>query len=139
MLITTIQTFFTPEGQKIEELRLVDAETLTTPTPEQLAEMQETGPSHVFVGVFQIPIGIHAPGPDGKPILIDVRQQDVRFDIEAKTRVEACLKFQEKANEVLLEIKKKQEERSKASSPSGLIVPNAAQSEAINRLKLASE
>ncbi len=139
MLITTITHFFTTEGHKVEELRLVDAETLAAPSAEQLAEMQETGPALLFVGVFQIPVGIHAPGPDGKPMLIDVRQQDIRFDIEAKTRTEACAKFAEKANEVLVELKKKQEERAKAASQPGIIVPNAAQSEAINKLKLVTE
>lgn len=139
MLITTVTHFFTPEGHKIEELRLVDAETLAAPSAEQLAETQETGPLLVFVGVFQIPVGIHAPGLDGKPMLIDVRQQDVRFDIEAKTRSEACAKFIEKANEVLAELKKKQEERVKAASQPSLIVPNAAQSEVINKFKLATE
>lgn len=135
MLIRSVMQFFGPEGEVLEELTLCDADTGLPPTPEQLAEIKEPEPLIVYLGVIQIPVAVSIPGPDGKPMMIDVRPQEMRFPINVSSRREAFESFAEKAQEVYAELKKRQEERTTKKS-SGLIIPNAAQSEAINKLKL---
>ncbi len=137
MLIRTVENFFGPDGERIERLTLVDADSGMTPTDEQIAaELKEPEPRVVHLGVILIPVGVHAPGPDGRPVLIDVRPQEVRFPIESETLKEAYEKFPELAKQVIDDLRKKQED--KAKSKPDIIVPNAAQSEAINRLKLVT-
>jgi hypothetical protein len=139
MLIRTVESFFGPDGERIERLTLVDAESGLTPTSEQIAaELKEPEPVVVLLGVILIPVGVHAPGPDGRPMLIDVRPQEVRFPIESDNLKDAYEKFPELAKQVVDDLRKKQEDK-KSSKADSIIVPNAAQSEAINRLKLVTE
>ena len=109
-------------------------------TDEQMKELTEEEPKYAYFGVLQIPVGVSIPGPNG-PIMIDVRPQDVRFQIEAASRKDAFEKFAAGAELVLADLKKKQEEQESKRNEArrGIIVPNAAQSEAINKLKLVTE
>lgn len=140
MLIRAVNTYFGPQGEKIEELPLIDAETGMIATDEQMKELTEEEPKYAYFGVLQIPVGVSIPGPNG-PIMIDVRPQDVRFQIEAASRKDAFEKFAAGAELVLADLKKKQEEQESKRNEArrGIIVPNAAQSEAINKLKLVTE
>lgn len=134
MLIRSVENFFGPEGERIERLTLIDAETGLRATDKQISEMKEPEPSVVLLGVILVPIGISAPGPDGRPVMVDIRPQEVRFPIETTSLKEAFENFAKLSEEVINDLKKRQEEKNKANS--GLIVPNAVQSEAINNLKL---
>lgn len=136
----SVLQFFGPEGEKLEELTLCDAETGGEPSEEQLKnELKEPEPMTVYLGVIQIPVGVSAPGPDGRPQMIDVRPQEMRFPIDASNRKEAFEKFANGAQEVVNQLKKRQEEKMNQAKNSGLIIPNAAQSEAINNLKLVAD
>lgn len=141
MLMRSCLTFFGPDGQKLEELHLLDAETGLPPAPTQIKEeLPEEEPPIVYLGVIQIPVGVGIPLPDGRSMTIDVRPQDVRFQINASSRKEAFEKFEAAAKTTLEELQKRQKEREdKANKTPDLIVPNAAQSEAINKLKLITE
>lgn len=129
-----VKQYFGPNGEKIEELNLVDTETGLPPTDEQMAsELTEPEPRRVFLGVMLIPVGVHAFGPDGNPMLIDVRPQEMRFPIEVETLKEAFQKYPELSEKTLNELKQKQAEKSKKPD---LVVPNASESNAINKMKL---
>lgn len=134
MLMRSVLQWFGPEGEKLEELTLCDVETGKEPTPEQVAQLKEPEPMIVFLGVIQIPVGIN----DSSGKMIDVRPQEMRFPIDANTRKEAFEKFADSAQNVVNDLKKRQEERNKQAE-NRLIVPNSAQSEAINNLKLVTE
>ena len=135
MLIRSVLQWFGPEGEKLEELTLCDVDTGKEPSQEQMtAELKEPEPMTVFLGVIQIPVGIN----DSSGKMIDVRPQEMRFPLDANTRKQAFEKFAETAQNVVNDLKKRQEERANKAS-NGLIVPNSAQSEAINKLKLVTE
>ena len=136
MLIRTVLQFFGPQGEKLEELPIVDAATGLTPTAEQIKEeASQEAPITVYLGVIQIPVGIK----DSSGNMIDVRHQEIRFPIEASSRKEAFEKYEQCAQNVVAELKKQQEERVAKSRASEILVPNAAQADAINRMKLVTE
>lgn len=136
MLIRTVLQFFGPQGEKLEELTIVDADTGLTPTAEQIKEeASQEEPITVYLGVIQIPVGIN----DSSGKMIDVRHQEIRFPIEASSRKEAFEKYEQCAQNVVAELKKQQEERIAKSRASEILVPNAAQADAINRMKLVTE
>jgi hypothetical protein len=138
MLIRTVENFFGPDGERIERLTLVDAENGLSPTDEQIvAELKEPEPRVVHLGIILIPVGVHAPNDDGRPVLIDVRPQEVRFPIESDNLRDAFEKFPDLAKQVVDDLRKKQEDKTRNNADS-IIVPNAAQAEAINRLKLVT-
>ena len=134
MFYRAVSKLYGPQGEMVEELVLFDAETDTKATPEQIAAMQNPEPAVVYVGSVLIPIGVK----DAEGNTIDVRPQEMKFQIEASSRKEAFDGFEKSAQDLIDQLKKRQEAKSRPAG-SGLIVPNAAQSEAINKLKLVSE
>ena len=132
MLIRQITQYFGQNYERIEELKLLDAKTLTTPTPEQIkTDSQEEEPLVIYLGIMLIPVGVS----DSSGNMIDVRPQEVQFRIEAENIFDAFTNYNKHAEEAIAELKQKQAERSKQSQ-SNLVVPNAAESQAINKMKL---
>jgi len=135
MLIRSVLQWFGPEGEKLEELTLCDAVTGEKATAEQISSAsQESEPLTVFLGVIQIPVGVS----DSSGHMIDVRPQEMRFPIDASSRTEAFEKFAQSAQNIVNDLKKRQEERAKQAE-NKILVPNSAQAEAINNLKLVTE
>jgi hypothetical protein len=132
MLIRQITQYFGQNYERIEELKLLDAKTLTTPTPEQIkTDSKEEEPLVIYLGIMLIPVGVS----DSSGNMIDVRPQEVQFRIEAENIFDAFTNYNKHAEEAIAELKQKQAERSKQSQ-SNLVVPNAAESQAINKMKL---
>lgn len=139
MLMRSVVQYYGPEGERLEELRLCDALTGQPASEEQVkAELPNPEPEIIYLGVIQIPVGVYATGVNGRPGVIDVRPQDIRFSIPAENKKEAFEKFAAESEAVVNEIKRRHEEKQKEQN-SGLIIPNAAQSESINNLKLVTE
>jgi len=137
MLMRSVYQFYGPNGEKLEELQLLDAETGAAPTDEQIkAEMGDTPePSMVYLGMLMIPVAIQ--GRNGE--VIAARPQEMRFPIEAATRKEAFERYESAAQAAIAQLKAEQEAKAKAQQAPQLLVPNAAQSEAINKLKLVTD
>jgi len=134
MLIREVSVYYGPNGEKLEKLVLKDAETLAVPT-ETIAEE----PIEVFLGEIVIPVAIQGKNPmTGKEEVIGVRPQEMKFPIEATSVKEAYDKYQAAAQDAVNMLKKEQEARQKQAAQS-ILVPNAAQSEAINKLRLVTE
>lgn len=132
MLVRKITQYLTKNGERIEELTLIDSVTMGTPTPEQIASDLETDePLKIYLGIMLIPVGVS----DSSGNMIDVRPQEYRFTIEANTLEEACNNFAATSEEAIKELKQRSEER-KQQTDSGLIIPNAEESAQINRFKI---
>lgn len=135
MFIRSFSLFFGPNGEKLHEITIVEAETLRPATLDEVKA--ETGFDDVQlverIGFMQIPV--RRIGPDGKPY---DSVQEFNFSIEASSRKEAFEKYESAAQTAFEELKAKQEaELQKMQNK--LVIPNAAQAEAINKLKLVTE
>ena len=126
MLIRKITQYLTQNGERIEELRLVDTQNM-----DAAVQSTEEEPAFVYLGIILIPVGVS----DSSGNMIDVRPQEYRFGIEADTLEKACEKFAAASEEAIKDLKQRSEERKKQSDH-GLIIPNAEQSEQINNFKL---
>lgn len=128
MLIRSINQYFGPNGERIEVMNMLDARTMETPTEAVLKELNtDDEPITVYLGILLIPVGVS----DQQGNVIDVRPQEIRFPIEANSIAEAFSQFAANAEAVVKDLKKKQSEKQ-----SNLVVPNPAESEAINNMKL---
>ena len=131
MHIHKIQTFIGPGGELIEQLNLVDCDSLeAVNTALQEGEIQQG-----FFGNAKLSVPVMAP--NGQPLFM--QQHDIKFPINASTRNEAFQKFHSSLEEFLKEQRKLAEEQMKQQQ-SQIIVPNAAQSQSIKEmpsLKLA--
>jgi hypothetical protein len=133
MLMRSIVQYFGPNGEKLEELTLLNVETGQPPLPEEIpAEVRETEPQVVYLGVAMLPIGVQ----DSSGAVIDRRYQEARFPIEASSRKEAFEKFAGAVQSFIEDIKKQQAEMQKQSAKNSLIIPTAGEAESINKLKL---
>jgi len=63
MLVRQINTFISSKGEKVEELRLVDAKTGLSPSQEEITKLGE--PEKAYVGTAMI--GISMQDPSGGP------------------------------------------------------------------------
>lgn len=134
MIIRKITQYVASEGQRIEELKLIDSATLSAPTNEQIANLvEEERVDTLYIGVIIIPVGVN----DANGEMIDVRPQELRFPINAQNLTEAFDKFARATEDAVSDLKKRSEEQTKKRD-SGLIVPNAAETEAINNMRLVT-
>jgi len=130
MLIRSIKQYFGPDGERVEVMELLDSKTMQPPPAEELAKLNtQEEPSILYLGIMLVPVGIS----DSNGNMLDVRPQEIRFVIDAKSVDEAFTLYKENAEATVAELKKKQNEKSKQPS---LVVPNAVESEAINNMKL---
>lgn len=131
MIIRKITQYIGGDGERIEVLEPIDSDTLAPLTDAQRANLPNEETEVVFLGLVIIPVGVN----DTSGQMIDVRPQELRFPIEADSIGEAFSKFNAAAETAMADLKKRSEERMQQRD-SGLVVPNAAESEAINKMKL---
>lgn len=133
MLIRRVDSFVGSRGERIEALVLIESETGDRITPEIAAEQSIEEPLTIFAGVATIMSGI--PGPDGRPIA--AIPNELRFPIEAENAADAVNAYPEKLNEFVEQLENQQREAQQKASKPEIYVPDAAESEAINNLKIA--
>lgn len=131
MIVRKITQYIGNNGERIEELRAIDGESGSTLTDEQKASLAEDDAEIMYLGLVIIPVGVN----DSSGQMIDVRPQELRFPIDATNLKEAFEKFDTSAENAVKDLKKRSDERTQQRD-SGLVVPNAAESEVINKMKL---
>lgn len=131
MIVRKITQYIGNNGERIEELRAIDGESGSILTDEQKASLAEDDAEIMYLGLVIIPVGVN----DSSGQMIDVRPQELRFPIDATNLKEAFEKFDTSAENAVKDLKKRSDERTQQRD-SGLVVPNAAESEVINKMKL---
>lgn len=133
VLIRRVESYVGSRGERIEALVLVDSDSEQAITEAQAAEMQIEEPLVVYAGVATIMSGI--PGPDGRPVA--AIPNELRFPLEANDVAAAIQAYQGSLQEFVNQLENQQREaRQKAAAKPDLYVPDAAESKAINKLKL---
>lgn len=120
MTIRKITQYLGENGERIEELRSVDCETLQFITEESQAKTAVDGKNVLYLGLIIIPVSIN----DVNGQMIDIRPQELRFPIDANSLKEAFEKFANCMEDSVKDLQKRNEERNKEQS-SQIIIAGA--------------
>jgi hypothetical protein len=131
MLVRKINQYFGNDGQRIEELVAFNLKTNQVPTAEEIKNLQPEEYQTAYLGIVIIPVGVS----DATGQMIDVRPQELRFPIDAENLESAFANFEVSAEKAVSDIRKRSEEKM-TQRDSGIVIPNAAESDAINKMKL---
>jgi hypothetical protein len=136
--LRTMRQFSGTRGERIEENTLVNPETLEPMSEQERQELGIEEPLVLYIGVVAVVNAVMQPmGPIGIPC-------DARFPIrDSSTPAEALANFDSAVQDFEDRMKQQQEaveqKIREQQAQSELVVPNAAESEAINNLKLVTE
>ncbi len=129
MLVRTIESFLGPNGERVERLKLINAETEKEAQPSEFNSTED--PKLAFLGVVGLPVTVE--NPNGQ--LQILCHQDVRFPIEASTLQESFEKFEPSLNNYLNWLRQAKQ-RKQAEEENKIVIPNAAEADAINKSKI---
>lgn len=129
MYIRMSRKFLGPNSEQVEELYLVNAETLENVSEDVAASLNE--PSSVFIGTTYISaISIDETGQQ-----VQLPPQEISFPIKAKNRIESFNNFEKSAKDYIQYLKDQEE---KHRLKNNLYVPNAAEVNDLNKLKIVN-
>ncbi len=127
MNIRMSRSFLGPNGEQVEELYLVDADTLSPIEGDALAGSEE--PASVFIGKTYVSVmsvdenGNQSPMPP----------QEISFPINVKTRKECFSNFEKSAKDYIQYLRDQEE---KMRLKNNLYVPNAAEVSSLSNIKI---
>lgn len=133
MLVRKVHQYMGSRGERVEALVLTHSETDVALTSEEAAEQNIEEPLVVYAGVATIMSAI--PGPDGNPVA--AIPNELRFPIQKANDPGEALERYPKDLETFLDELKEQQQKAAQEAQSELYIPNAAESEAINNMKIA--
>lgn len=138
MLIRRVDSYVGSNGERVEALVLIESETGEAVTEEFLSEQNIKEPLTVYVGVATLMSAM--PGPDGRPVA--AIPNEVRFPLETSTVEDSINSYKNKLDEFVEYLENMQKERlsnNRAATKPEIYVPNASETDAINRLKIAND
>lgn len=128
MHVRMSRRFIGQKGEQLEELFVVDSETLSPILGDDLPKEE---PASVFIGTTYISVvSISETGQQ-----IPMPPQEISFPIQASSRKEAFEMFEKSAKEYIQYL---QDQEEKKRSKNNLYVPNAAEVSSISGLKLTN-
>jgi len=132
-----VEHFLGAEGERVEALIAYDADNVVPITVEQLGENGINEPAIVYVGVARIMSSI--PTANGPMPAIP---HEVRFPIPVDTLAEAMSSYTSELDKFIAGLKEEQEraeQEAQKQASEELFIPNSAQTQAINNMKLTQE